>query len=109
MNKFNNLITATAPLEGYGDLSMIAFGLWMISYGVMLAVILIVVNTIITQLKLETHKFITDRPFLHKLIMMSSKGRNAVTYSMILVALLGSYAMYYYLEMLIELLKTLNL
>ncbi|KAG2231135.1 hypothetical protein INT48_007979 [Thamnidium elegans] len=98
-----------APLEGYGDLSMVVLGLMIISFGVVLGLLVIVFNHLTLSLKLESRKFVTDRPLLLKFINYSIKGRKVVSNVMLAFVLFGACSMYYYLGCLLEYLRDNNL
>jgi hypothetical protein len=98
-----------APLEGFDNLSMMTLGIITINFFVILGLLLILINYLISYSKLESKKFVTDRPLLQKFLKASEKSRNFITKFVFLFIVFGTCSMFYFLCYLLYFLKDLGL
>ena len=99
----------SAPLEGFDNLSMMTLGIILINLSIILGLLLILINNLISHLKLESNKFVINKPLLQKFLKASEKSREFINKFVFLLIFFGSCSMFYFLSYLLYFLKDLGL
>lgn len=103
------LFDIDSPLEGFDNLSMMTLAILMINLFIILGLLVILFNYLISQLKLESNKFVLNRPLLLKLLKASEKARSFNNKLIFVFILFGSCSMFYFIFHLLYFLKDLGL
>jgi hypothetical protein len=98
-----------APLEGFDNLSMMTLAILMINLFIILGLLVILFNYLISQLKLESNKFVINKPLLLKFLKASERARDFNNKLVFVSILFGSCSMFYFLSYLLYFLKDLGL
>jgi hypothetical protein len=98
-----------APLEEFNNLSMMTLGIITINFFIILGLLFILINYLISFIKLESKEFVIKRPLLKRILKASEKSREFMTKFVFLFTIFGTCSMFYFLCYLLYFLKDLGL